>query len=854
MAQTIVCQVCGEINPADMEFCSNCQSRLKPLEGALKGESAPIQPGELPTKKVTSELEPLLPQWLRDARQQARDSLAGDVSSNRLQEEAPQASSSPDLLAGLASQKDEEEEDIPEWLAQITGAQARKKKAVPEESQVKWVELGRREEPQVPESPQPANTQNDELTDWSKQATASPETADFPLPPEPVTRPVFRPGEETAPEPMPPPDGGDLAWLKHLDAAAPPAVEQPPREEAPDWLRKLQAEQTAQEPPKPAAVTPPPFQGDVPDWLKGFGEQTPVQVPVKSTSAEQPAPPAEALPDWLQGGGPLTEEPAPAEPKPDQAVTAALPDWVSALGKPQEEAQAGIPESPAEEAPASAVPDSAAGLENPPTPMQGESQPGSPQLRAEEPAIPVPAAPSETPDWLASLRQESEAPQAGLEPAASAGAEQPAAQAFTGESLAGNDADAIFASMQAPDWLSSVLPAQPETAQNNPAAPQEEPIAPAELPSWVQAMRPVESAISTAAGAGEDVATERLGPLAGLQGVLPALPDAAVPSSKPRSQSLKLDANEQQQAHAALLDQILAAETSPIPVKSAGALLRTQKALRWGISALLILVLGAVVYTRTQVFELPTGVPNETVGAIQAVEAIPADAPVLAVFDYQPSTVGEMEASGGSLMDHLLLLKHPKLVLLSTSPTGAALAERFMSTTLADRAYARNVQYVNLGYLPGGLAGVYNFAQSPRATVPLDFDARPAWESAILGPVQRFSDFAAIIVLTDSLESGRTWVEQTQTSRGGSLMVIVASAQAGPMLLPYFESGQVSGIISGIYGAVAAEQRNAGSPGFVRRYWDAYSVGLYMAVVLIALGALWSLWRGIQDRRAGTVG
>ena len=48
---TIKCPVCGEVNPADAEFCRNCLSRLEPLAGTVKGEDAPLQPGEVPTKK-----------------------------------------------------------------------------------------------------------------------------------------------------------------------------------------------------------------------------------------------------------------------------------------------------------------------------------------------------------------------------------------------------------------------------------------------------------------------------------------------------------------------------------------------------------------------------------------------------------------------------------------------------------------------------------------------------------------------------------------------------------------------------------------------------------------------------------
>ena len=132
MADMIKCSVCGEINPADNEFCKNCLSRLQPLPGPLKGENAPLQPGQAPTKKTTSELEPILPQWLREARQQARQA-EGDEPKFAAQE-APTVpvSSEPDLLAGPALQGDEDE-DVPDWLVNITGDAPAKKKKVEQE-------------------------------------------------------------------------------------------------------------------------------------------------------------------------------------------------------------------------------------------------------------------------------------------------------------------------------------------------------------------------------------------------------------------------------------------------------------------------------------------------------------------------------------------------------------------------------------------------------------------------------------------------------------------------------------------------------------------------------------------------
>lgn len=805
MADAIICSVCGETNPPDMEFCRNCQSRLQPLTGPLRAENAPIRPGDTPTKKVTSELEPVLPQWLRKARQQARESAEDETSRVEPAAKEKPAVPAPDLLAGLDSQKPDEEDETPDWLAEITGTRSKKKKASPEEPLIKWVELGHKEKtreappsdeeraalPWMTQQP-PASSEKDELTDWLKQASgAAPATATGPVQPEVPKQELTQPPVEGLP---PPAEQEDLSWLRNLDTEAAAGVAATGQGASPEWLKDRQSE--GQSTPAPGDATgQPPAATEMPDWLKNLGEAVP-----PSTSIPPPAIPAidEALPDWLRPAStpsPAAPFSSSTEPTDDQsqAAPAILPDWISAL-KPEEAEAANLSD------------------------RDGAALPPE-DATTEEPA-------------------------AGT-------------SAFTPDAMPAEDVDSVFGSMQVPDWLSGVAPSTSSGPESRPpAATAEEPIAPADLPSWVQAMRPLESAMpvsSTSTSGPSETILEEVGALAGLQGVLPAVPGSVEPSSKPKAHSLRLDATDQQQAQAALLEGILAAETSPVAMKT-GALLKTQRGLRWLISVLLLVLLGGTVLAKSQTLPMPSLAPNETNRAVQSVEAVPPDAPVLVVFDYQPATIGEMEATGSSLLDHLLLLKHPHLAVLSTSPTGAALADRFMSSAVADRLYVRGVQYVNLGYLPGGLAGVYDFAQNPRTVVPLDADGNQVWQSAALGGVTSYSDFAAVILLTDSAETGRTWVEQTASARGNGSLIIVSSAQAGPMLLPYADSGQINGLVAGVIGAAGAEQANGGLPGQVRRYWDAYSLGLYLAVLLVTAGGLWNFWLGIHDRRNQAAG
>ena len=69
----IKCPMCGRPNPEELDVCQFCEAQLKSITDELSRSQPPIKPGDDPRKVDTGELEPVLPQWLRDVRQQARD-------------------------------------------------------------------------------------------------------------------------------------------------------------------------------------------------------------------------------------------------------------------------------------------------------------------------------------------------------------------------------------------------------------------------------------------------------------------------------------------------------------------------------------------------------------------------------------------------------------------------------------------------------------------------------------------------------------------------------------------------------------------------------------------------------------
>lgn len=759
------CPNCGMPNPEEQTVCSFCLQPLNPEAGAPS-----IRPGEMPTKKTTAELEPILPAWLRAARETARrtDAETAAEEAQAAAEKSAPKEEVPDFLAGLASAgREEQDDEIPEWMRGAAPASA--PAAKPDETEQTFP---RRQELRWGDEP------SDELG-----------------------------GMATTPIPSAP-ESGDamLPWLQDADRES-----DGEQKEVSDWLARQEPGQPVN--PFSSDTVEPPHTGELTDWLD--------KAAVESAAPAEPSAPAadDSLDDWLSKLPRDVEIPAPAESAEPFDAAIDLPDWMKSAS--QEEKAA-----PAESAePFDATID-------------------LPDWMKPAPQEETDSADAELPDWMSSFREQKPFAPPPLPPAEPAEA-QPPAPAFVPEAepaLAGQP-DNLF-SIEMPDWLSNIAPAEAteRPAQENLA---DEPIAPAELPSWVQAMRPVETVLPGAPSTSPVVEgpLEEAGPLAGLRGVLPFVGGLIQPG-KPRGQSLRLEASQAQQSDASLLGQLLAAETQPKPLRSAG-IFRSQRLLRWVLSVVLILLVAIILFSGTQIVPLPAALPPESALALPILESLPANAPVLMVFDYDPALAGELEAAAAPFVDRLLGLRSPRLTVLSTSPLGPALAEHFLTALEARQNYRAGQNYANFGYLPGGETGILSFAVNPRFSLPSSH-----WTSPAAQDVTRFADYAALVLLTDQAENARAWVEQTTPHREGHPLIAIASAQAAPMIQPYLLSGQVNALVSGLHDGAAFEASSGvGSP--VRAYWDAYNLALSLAVLLMVFGGLWNLIAGLRASPRG---
>lgn len=213
------------------------------------------------------------------------------------------------------------------------------------------------------------------------------------------------------------------------------------------------------------------------------------------------------------------------------------------------------------------------------------------------------------------------------------------------------------------------------------------------------------------------------------------------------------------------------------------------------------------------VFRRPVGEVHQWPGVPQAyaaIQSLPPNASVLILWGYDPATADEMDLVALPLMAHLVDRQSQPLI-VSLLPNGPTSARRLWERTKADLTENRGTMTITVPtrdidalFLPGGATVLPLLAQDlgvalgkqPGGAAP-DV-AQDSAKAAVQPPV-------LAVVVAATAEETQQWLELVQPLLHIPV-VAFTSAGADPALRPYWDSGQLRGLVSGFDGADAYQQ------------------------------------------------
>jgi hypothetical protein len=202
---------------------------------------------------------------------------------------------------------------------------------------------------------------------------------------------------------------------------------------------------------------------------------------------------------------------------------------------------------------------------------------------------------------------------------------------------------------------------------------------------------------------------------------------------------------------------------------------------------------------------------------------------------YGTSGMPELFPMTVATMKHILE-KDVKIVVLSFWTEGPLVFTALLrQVNPADYGKVYGVDWINLGYLPGGETAMGALATSFQNAVANDFvERRPLSSFAIMDNIKTATDIDLIISFETGTPGAPEWLRQWNTAYGIPIIVGCIGVSV-PGMIPYINSGQISALMPGL--TVSAEyELLLRKPGLAVAGVDAVSTSHVLIVLLVVIG------------------
>lgn len=222
-----------------------------------------------------------------------------------------------------------------------------------------------------------------------------------------------------------------------------------------------------------------------------------------------------------------------------------------------------------------------------------------------------------------------------------------------------------------------------------------------------------------------------------------------------------------------------------------------------------LIILIAVILPIIFPIGLPVFITQDVRGVYNEVDAVPEGSHIFVSIDYEPGSTPEMDPMAKAIMLHCFM-RNLKVVSISYLADGAGVGETLYKEVSelyekeTGKKLKNGVDYAFLGYKPGAYAMVIGLTQDLFNAAPEDHYGKNTKDLPILKKIKTLSDFPYFVCLHDDAYLDG-WIiyahERTGIKMGSCCTAIMATGS-----YPFFNAGQITGIVGGLKGASEYEK------------------------------------------------
>lgn len=259
-----------------------------------------------------------------------------------------------------------------------------------------------------------------------------------------------------------------------------------------------------------------------------------------------------------------------------------------------------------------------------------------------------------------------------------------------------------------------------------------------------------------------------------------------------------------------------------------------------------LIVLLSVILPLLRPLGLKIEVTQPVRAGFEAFEKLPSGALVLMSIDYGPSTAVELEPMAMAACDQAMR-HNQKVAFMALYPEGQALINRLISGIEKKYPHKKyGADFVNLGYKAGNEAVPLKMGLDFRGQFPTDTRGTPLSDIPMLRNLTNLKQFAMVATYSAGFPGALEHIRIT-ASEYGMPLIVGATAVQTPQYFPYYDSGQVVGLIGGLRGA--AEYENlAGFEGSAVRGMEAQSFAHFTIAGLIILANILTFMQYLERK------